>query len=436
METLKDEKMDWMPLYLSTIAGLSTCIGAAVVFCLPKAENNGVVEISPDIMCYSLSLAGSVMITVSVISILPECLKSSAVGDDGEHTLILWNSWEMVSRVICFSVGVGSYYVLAKCAFPEPEDLIAETVAKVTAAASRDAEKTRPEEEMVDFLPNASDDDKKASHVEPKGIEMMMQPRTDDTSRTMIRRSNSDEVRKYCGSPAASPKSKLTIQTSDAEEGVIDTNETKQSTKSTIPFSSMLKSFTSGSDLNPTSRRAWRVAILLFFSLLVHNFPEGLAVAASTVQSPHLGVTVTIGIMIHNIPEGIAIAIPCLAARPDWPWLAFIMASVSGLAEPMGAFVTLLWLRNIDEEGSANNWNIISLEDVLALVAGIMIMVSCWELFPEARRHILYQKKVTPLSPTSNNTGDNFNSTKKDYRAFLSGIISGVVLMVATELYI
>merc|ERR1712032_257049 len=127
-------------------------------------------------------------------------------------------------------------------------------------------------------------------------------------------------------------------------------NKKKNNNNNTPQCFSFLKNFTSGSDLTTqSSRRAWRVAILLFISLLIHNFPEGLAVAASTIQSDRLGFTVMVGIMIHNIPEGIAIAIPCLAARPDWPWLAFLLASVSGLAEPAGAFVTILFLRGMEE---------------------------------------------------------------------------------------
>merc|ERR1712238_615016 len=104
-----------------------------------------------------------------------------------------------------------------------------------------------------------------------------------------------------------------------------------------------------GGDLESTEqKKAWRVAILMFVSLLVHNFPEGLAVAVSALESEKLGITVTIGIMIHNIPEGIAIAIPCLAARPNSPWLSFALASISGLAEPFGAFVSLLFLRGLE----------------------------------------------------------------------------------------
>eukprot|EP00543_Licmophora_paradoxa_P016985 CAMPEP_0202477478 /NCGR_PEP_ID=MMETSP1360-20130828/93964_1 /ASSEMBLY_ACC=CAM_ASM_000848 /TAXON_ID=515479 /ORGANISM="Licmophora paradoxa, Strain CCMP2313" /LENGTH=110 /DNA_ID=CAMNT_0049104723 /DNA_START=879 /DNA_END=1207 /DNA_ORIENTATION=+ len=88
--------------------------------------------------------------------------------------------------------------------------------------------------------------------------------------------------------------------------------------------------------------------------------------------------------MIHNIPEGIAIAVPCLAARPDYPFLSFALASLSGLAEPMGAFVALLFLRNVGKDGKES---ILNMENVLAFVAGIMIMVAVYELFPEALRH-------------------------------------------------
>lgn len=84
---------------------------------------------------------------------------------------------------------------------------------------------------------------------------------------------------------------------------------------------------------------------------------------------------------MHNIPEGLAISVPCLAARPDLPWLAFAMASASGLAEPIAALVPLL-LVSSDQEGYIDA---LSMDNVLAFAAGIMTLVSLSELLPEAK---------------------------------------------------
>ena len=183
-----------------------------------------------------------------------------------------------------------------------------------------------------------------------------------------------------------------------------------------MDFMRHLSRYSSGEDLETKeSKRAWRVAMLLFLSLSVHNFPEGLAVAASAMNSPQLGLKVTIGIMVHNIPEGVSIAVPCIAARPDSPWLAFGLSALSGLAEPLGAFVALFVLRKIDANPQEPEiqYDICNMENVLAFVAGIMIMVALAELFPEARRHA--KDSNTPL---------------------ITGTLCGMVLMLATELYL
>lgn len=135
--------------------------------------------------------------------------------------------------------------------------------------------------------------------------------------------------------------------------------------------------------------------------------------AASTVESRQLGITVAIGILIHNIPEGIAIAVPCIAARPDLPWLAFWLASGSGLAEPLGAVFALFFLKSSQ----------IPMENVLACVAGIMCAVAIVELYPEALRHV----------PTINQES---LGSKKDYRQLMYGTLVGMVIMVATEWYL
>ena len=337
-----------LPLLLSCLAGGSTCLGAAVVFCCQT--------VTPSQLAFALSLAGSVMMTVSFYSILPECFRiDDELKDQGDTSSLSSSSSAYLSIYSilfwqrCFGFGMGglSYFCLAKCAFPEPNELI---------FASEDDDEENPlsnnqhETELITSTPlNLTIDDEK---------EQLLQQRI---------------------TPKVPAQS--------------------QSTTSPTVYDKQYKpllssSFWHGTDLaNAHAKRAWRVALLLFVSLLVHNFPEGLAVAASTLHSPHLGITTTIAIALHNIPEGIAVAVPCLAARPNAPWMAFALASASGLAEPVGALVALWLLPQNNNDNSNNNW----MKNILAYVAGIMIVVAVRELFPEAWKNVRHQKRKTSL---------------------------------------
>ena len=125
-----------------------------------------------------------------------------------------------------------------------------------------------------------------------------------------------------------------------------------------------------------TRRRRFRLGILLTITRALHNFPEGLAVAASSLQSRELGLTMTIAIAIHNIPEGLCVAVPIYAATRNI-YKSVLLATLSGLTEPMGAVLALVLFGDVEVE---------VLDQVLCFVAGIMISVSCRELIPEAVR--------------------------------------------------
>lgn len=120
----------------------------------------------------------------------------------------------------------------------------------------------------------------------------------------------------------------------------------------------------------------WRLAVLLTVALTAHNFPEGLAVAVSSLSSDHLGLVVMAAIAMHNIPEGIAIAMPVLQATGS-RWRAMQMATLSGLAEPLGAFVAVTALPTNAVQGRC-------MAALLCCIGGIMTSVALTELIPEA----------------------------------------------------
>ncbi len=404
-----DTDVGWTPIYLSAIAGMSTCLGALIVFCHPidedddddddgtckssphhKRTRSGRRNISPSTMAFSLALAGSVMVTVSVVSIGPECLAASSMANSSHHsnididsensffifgiTLMPILSWTFLQRLLSFATGLFLYFLMSKYAFPEPEEILSQ-------------------------------------HFELHPLTTSISRKVSDDGHDIECTNNNIAIptNKSISSMGNTPNGKLNSNLQRRVTFMDDTENTTKSIKDGVKkrglihpnrFTSCISSlrvFMRGSDLTTSeARRANRVAMLLFFSLLTHNFPEGLAVAASALESDQLGMTVTIGIMIHNIPEGIAIAIPCLRARPDSPWLSFFLASVSGLAEPLGAIVSLTLLRGVERrqsivadsvevQGNINGEGL--LENVLAFVAGIMIAVSLLELFPEAKRH-------------------------------------------------
>lgn len=425
----------WTPLYLSTLAGMSTCLGALIVYChpiddgddsndeerellaseeaTPRKKMIGKRKVSPSTMSFSLALAGSVMVTISVVSIGPECLAASSMQQNSQiskHldednsffifgiTLMPIFSWEFLHRLLCFGAGWFFYFLMSKYAFPEPEEILSDHF--------EDERRMR-----ISILPSDCSDKNSDDKLDCNS-----------------------KINNECENTADSPLNKIIVSSNNrnvslqrrGKEVEVTTSSMKgerkrkgQSSHSTTCLSSLLI-FIRGSDLHTSeARRANRVAMLLFFSLLLHNFPEGLAVAASALESDKLGLTVTIGIMIHNIPEGIAIAIPCLKARPDSPFLCFLLASVSGLAEPAGAFVSLIFLRGVEHRQQVEGGDAVgreiggagSLENVLAFVAGIMVTISFLELFPEAKRH----------------------TEKSGMKAYYAGLAVGFVVMMATE---
>ncbi len=119
----------------------------------------------------------------------------------------------------------------------------------------------------------------------------------------------------------------------------------------------------------------YRLGVLSMLALMLHNLPEGIVTFLSSYQDMQLGLKISVAIMLHNIPEGISIAVPIYYATGSKKE-AVKKTFISGLAEPLGAILAFLFLRNFITD------TMIGL--ILIFVAGLMITLSIHELLPKA----------------------------------------------------
>ncbi len=119
-----------------------------------------------------------------------------------------------------------------------------------------------------------------------------------------------------------------------------------------------------------------RTGIFTALAIAIHNFPEGFATFVSALDDFSIGLTIAFAIAIHNIPEGMAVSLPIYHATGNKK-SAFWYATLSGLAEPLGAVIGFFLL--LPFLGDA------ALGITFGAVAGIMVYISFDELLPAAR---------------------------------------------------
>lgn len=120
-----------------------------------------------------------------------------------------------------------------------------------------------------------------------------------------------------------------------------------------------------------------RGAFLFAVAIAVHNFPEGMATVAAAFDNTDTAFSVALAVAVHNIPEGIAVAVPLLYGTGD-RGKAFRLATLTGLAEPLGALICILILLPF--------MNPLLLASLFGIVSGIMVYISFDELLPMAER--------------------------------------------------
>ena len=136
-----------------------------------------------------------------------------------------------------------------------------------------------------------------------------------------------------------------------------------------------------GSDRPEGVRSHLSRTAMLALAVTIHNLPEGMAVGvvfagaeSGTVEiSLASAVAVSLGIAIQNVPEGAIISMPMRAAGNS-SWRSFLLGSLSGAVEPVGAVAVMLLASLL----------LPVLPYMLAFAAGAMFYVVVEELIPEA----------------------------------------------------
>lgn len=121
---------------------------------------------------------------------------------------------------------------------------------------------------------------------------------------------------------------------------------------------------------------------MMVIAITLHNIPEGMAVGVifagallgNTGITMSAAFTLAIGIAIQNFPEGAIISMP-LRAEGVSKSKAFLYGTLSGIVEPIGAFITILLTNTVVQ----------ILPYLLSFAAGAMISVVVEELIPDSQ---------------------------------------------------
>lgn len=148
--------------------------------------------------------------------------------------------------------------------------------------------------------------------------------------------------------------------------------------------------------------KLYKIGIISMLVLMLHNIPEGIVTFMAGFTNFHLGITIAVAIALHNIPEGISIAYPIFYATNS-KLRAITYAFIAGASEPLGAFMTYLFLMPY-----INSTN---LSFMFLLVAGIMISIAIKSLLPEALSY-------------------------RNYKVVIAAIITGLIVIIVSQIYL
>jgi ZIP family zinc transporter len=117
-----------------------------------------------------------------------------------------------------------------------------------------------------------------------------------------------------------------------------------------------------------------RTAIFLILGILLHNFPEGMAIAIGTVTEIRISIAIAIAIAVHNIPEGVCTSAPYYHVTGR-RLRAFLLSSSTAIPILAGFLTARYIFRNIPGE-------VVGV--IIGATAGLMIYITADELIPSS----------------------------------------------------
>lgn len=133
---------------------------------------------------------------------------------------------------------------------------------------------------------------------------------------------------------------------------------------------------------NTNNNGLYKIGIISMIAIILHNIPEGIATFITSSNNIKLGITLTIAIALHNIPEGISIAIPIYHSTNNKK-KALLYAFISGMSEVFGSIISYLFLAPFITDNIMGG--------LYAIIAGIMIHISIYELIPGAYKESTFK---------------------------------------------
>ncbi len=129
-------------------------------------------------------------------------------------------------------------------------------------------------------------------------------------------------------------------------------------------------------------------SVLILLGDAVHNFIDGVAIAAAFLVNPALGMTTTLAIAAHEIPQEIA-DFSVLISGGMKKKKALLYNFISGLTAVIGAVSAYFFFETIE----GLSWILLS------FTAGMFLYIACSDLIPELHKELSEKRKWMQTLP-------------------------------------